>query len=153
MSLWKTLTAPFRKSQLVERIEPLSLINAAGWGIETGYAGEDVTPQGLLGLSAAWACVNLIAGTIGSLPLMVYRTDSRGARTVAREHPLYRILHDSPNADQTTVDFLEFACSSIELWGNGYATKDKGTGGRLVGLTPVRPDIVTVSRQRNGRLR
>jgi phage portal protein BeeE len=58
---------------------------------------------GVLALSAAWACINLIAGTIASLPLMVYRTDKQGRRTVAYDHPLYRILHDSPNADQTAL--------------------------------------------------
>ncbi|WP_234823813.1 phage portal protein [Agrobacterium pusense] len=56
-----------------------------------------------VGLSATWACVQLIAGTIASLPLMVYRTGPDGIRTVAKDHPLYFVLHDSPNFDQTAV--------------------------------------------------
>src|SRR3546814_5177453 len=64
-----------------------------------------VGSAGVLGLAAAWACVNLLAGTIASLPLMVYRTGRDGRRNVATDHPLYRVLHDSPNADQTAVDF------------------------------------------------
>lgn len=60
-------------------------------------SGETVNTASVLGLAAAWACVNLLAGTIASLPLMVYRTRN-GARTVASDHPLYRILHDSPNS-------------------------------------------------------
>src|SRR3546814_5123232 len=60
-----------------------------------------VGSAGVLGLAAAWACVNLLAGTIASLPLMVYRTGRDGRRNVATDHPLYRVLHDSPNADQT----------------------------------------------------
>src|SRR3546814_3249845 len=67
-----------------------------------------VGSAGVLGLAAAWACVNLLAGTIASLPLMVYRTGRDGRRNVATDHPLYRVLHDSPNADQTAVDFWEF---------------------------------------------
>ncbi|HEV7416867.1 MAG TPA: phage portal protein, partial [Tianweitania sediminis] len=54
-----------------------------------------------VGLSATWACVQLIAGTIASLPLMVYRTNANGVRQVARDHPLYFVLHDSPNYDLT----------------------------------------------------
>ena len=66
---------------------------------DSGSAGAG----GVLALAAAWACVNLLAGTIASLPLMVYRTRD-GRRTVAADHPLYRVLHDSPNADQTALD-------------------------------------------------
>ena len=101
----------------------------------------------MLGLSAAWACVNLICGTIASLPIMVYRTDARGGRTVAREHPLYRLLHDSPNFDQTAVDFWEFMTAAVELWGNAYAEVFR-EGARSCALSPIRPDIVTVARNK-----
>jgi hypothetical protein len=59
-----------------------------------------------LTISTAWACVNLLAGTQASLPRMVYRTASDGQRTVAADHPLFDILRDSPNADQTGMDFF-----------------------------------------------
>jgi HK97 family phage portal protein len=103
----------------------------------------------VLSLSAAWACVNLLAGTIGSLPLMVYRTAPDGARTVARDHALYRILHDSPNFDQTSVDFVEFLSASLELRGNAFARIER-TGSRVAALYPVRPDIVSVRRLDTG---
>jgi HK97 family phage portal protein len=109
-------------------------------------------PNAAVGLSATWACVQLIAGTIASLPLMVYRTDSRGVRTVARDHPLYFVLHDSPNYDQTAVDFWEVMASSIELHGNAYAVMERRTGGVLNSLIPIRPDIVRVRRRQGGEL-
>jgi HK97 family phage portal protein len=116
-----------------------------------GDAGEVVTDQSVLALSAVWACVNLISGTITSLPLMVYRTGPNGDRTIARDHPLYRLLHDSPNYDQTAVDFWEFVCASVELWGNAYARIER-SGGRLVGLIPISPGLVTVRRRQDGTL-
>lgn len=154
MNIFKALLAPFAKSAPVERIEPLqlSLVNHANWPAEQGYAGESVVTQDVLALSAAWACINLIAGTIGTLPLLVYRTDAAGGRTVALDHPLYRILHESPNADQSTIDFLEFISANLELQGNGYARKDKSRG-QIVGLTPIRADLVSVRRSSNGALR
>jgi HK97 family phage portal protein len=110
-------------------------------------------PRGnALGLAATYACVNLLAGTQASLPLMVYRTDAAGVRTVAKDHPLYFVLHDSPNYDQTAVDFWEFMCAGIELHGNGYAVIATRTNGEINSLTPVRPDIVTVKRDRAGKL-
>ncbi|MDH2311439.1 phage portal protein [Methylobacterium brachiatum] len=105
-----------------------------------------------VGLSATWACVQLIAGTIASLPLMVYRTDARGIRTVARDHPLYFVLHDSPNYDQTAVDFWEFVAASIELQGNSYALMERRSNGVLNALHPIRPDIVRTRRRDDGSL-
>lgn len=107
----------------------------------------------VLGLSAAWACLNLLAGTIGTLPLMVYRTDVNGKRAVARDHPLYWLLHDSPNADQTAVDFWEFISASLELRGNAYAQIRRGTGGRVVALdVPIPPQAMSVRRTRDGSI-
>lgn len=114
-------------------------------------AGENVNERSALALSAVWACVNLLAGTIGSLPLMVYRTDRNGSRTVAYDHPLYRILHDSPNYEQTALDFMEFVVAAIELRGNAVARKIF-TGSRLSALAPVGV-IVDCYRTERGSLR
>jgi HK97 family phage portal protein len=108
---------------------------------------------GVLALSAAWACVNLLAGTIASLPLMVYRTSRDGQRTVAYDHPLYRVLHDSPNADQTSMDFWEFAEACLELQGNTYCEIERASDGRVIALSPpLIPETVSVSRISNGDL-
>ncbi|WP_082502426.1 phage portal protein [Methylobacterium sp. Leaf100] len=105
---------------------------------------------GVVGLSATWACVQLIAGTIASLPLMVYRTDASGVRRVARDHPLYFVLHDSPNYDQTAVDFWEFMAAGIELQGNAYALMERGSSGAIAALHPIRPDLVKGRRRGDG---
>lgn len=132
-------------------VQRLSLTDPSGWrepGSES-HAGEGVTAGSVLGLSAAWACVNLLSGTIASLPLMVYRTKADGAREVARDHALYRLLHDSPNYDQTAVDFWEFMSAAVELWGNAYARKVRD-GEKIVALEPIQPDIVSARRLQNG---
>lgn len=148
----------------VERKEIIGMGALAEWaGVSrqdgTNFRTNTVTlaqymdsPRGnALGLSATYACVNLLAGTIASLPLMVYRTDRAGVRTVAYDHPLYYVLHDSPNYDQTAVDFWEFVCAGLELHGNAYAQIEKRANGSVYSLTPVRPDIVNVERK-SGRL-
>jgi HK97 family phage portal protein len=121
-------------------------------GAQATSSGELVNTASVLGLAAAWACVNLLAGTIASLPLMVYRTRG-GARTVASDHPLYRILHDSPNADQTALDFWEFVCASLELHGNAYAEVIRAKTGRIIALgVPITPELVSVRRRDDGAL-
>lgn len=105
-----------------------------------------------MGLSATWACVNLLAGTIASLPVSVYRRGPAGVAVEATDHPLYWLLHDSPNYDQSAYDFWEFMCASIELRGNAYAVMDRRSDGFLVSLTPIKPDLVTVRRLASGEL-
>lgn len=129
---------------------PVTVYEPDGWpGIASEPAGE-VSESSALALSAAWACLNLLVGTQASLPLMVYRQQG-SARIVARDHPLYRILHDSPNADQTSLDFWEMQCLALELKGNAYAEKDF-VGSRLIGLTPVHPETVTARRRSDGEI-
>jgi len=150
MSILGRLLAPLVRKEMARAI---NMRDAAGWtGGHESPSGEVVNSSSVLSLSAAWACVNLIAGTIASLPLMVYRTDARGSRTIARDHPLYRLLHDSPNNLQTSLDFWEFMCSSVELWGNAYARKVR-SGSRVVSLIPIMPDAPVVDRLSNGLLR
>src|SRR5436190_20496850 len=105
-----SLTSFLRHKAAMFFVRSLNLLQPDDWRGLTNesYAGETVTSSGALALSSVWACVNLLCGTQASLPLMVYRTDAKGARDVASDHPLYRVLHDSPNYDQTSVDFWEF---------------------------------------------
>lgn len=114
---------------------------------------QSMSASGVLGLSTAWACLNLLAGTIASLPLMVYRTDAGGRRTVARNHPLYWLLHDSPNADQTAVDFWEMVCLSLELRGNAFVEIERRANGDVAALgVPISPDMMQVRRLKSGAL-
>lgn len=116
------------------------------------HSGENVTDSSALALSAVWGCVNLISGTISTLPFMVYKRDAQGQRVEARDHPLYRVLHDSPNADQTAVDFWDWMAAAIELNGNAYARISRSGNGKISGLTPVAPDAVKVERLDNGSI-
>lgn len=115
-------------------------------------AGETVNEGSALSLNAVWACVNLLSGTIASLPMMVYRTDGLGNRTVARDHPLFYMLHDSPNYDQTALDFWEYMQAALELWGNAYARKVFGSIGQLVAIEPINPALMMVRRLPNGTI-
>jgi HK97 family phage portal protein/HK97 family phage prohead protease len=149
MNRWKTAALAL----LGKGSRLLSLRDPDGWGSRgaDSASGASVNAESVMALSAVWGCINLIAGTIASLPLMMYRTAEDGSRKIAKDHPLYRVLHDSPNSQQTALDFWEFICASIELWGNGYARK-LTIGGRVVGLKPIMPDAITVRRLANGDL-
>lgn len=112
-------------------------------------AGKPVTPSSSLTLSAAWSCVRLLAQTTAILPFMLYRTAKDGTREVAADLPLYELIHDSPNADMTAVEFWEGVVICILLHGNAYAEKKK-IGDRVVALEPLRADCMMVKRSNSG---
>lgn len=121
------------------------------FGGSAGISGEIVTETSALALSAVWACVNLVAGTIATLPLEVRKPGSNGQSAVATNHSLYRLLHDSPNYDQTATDFWEWMSASLELWGNAYARIERSAG-RVTALHPIAPQIVSVRRLDTGAI-
>jgi HK97 family phage portal protein len=118
----------------------------------TPSSGVAVNDLSALGISTFMACLRLMASTVAVLPCPVRRMGGDGIATEARDSALWRVLNVSPNADQTPVDYFEFMVISLLMRGNHYARKLKD-GSRLVGLEPVRPDIVTVKRQPDGTLR
>lgn len=128
----------------------VKLSEPGGWNLDFGtYAGKAVTPDTALQLSAAWACVSLNARTIGSLPIQLFERVSDVERRSATSHPLYQVLHDSPNAEQTAMEFWEGQATSLQLRGNAYARK-LVNGGQVIGLEPWNPDRVNVYRNANG---
>ena len=117
----------------------------------SGAAGEVVTPRASLGLSAVWACSNLISGTLSSLPFELTLATDGGVAKAATDHPLHSVIYESPNFDQTALDFWDFMNLSIELWGNAYASVVR-EGRRIVALYPIKPDAMVVRRLANGPL-
>lgn len=115
-------------------------------------SGETVTVNTAMQLESVWACVRLKSQTAATLPFQLYRRDADGRGTIARDHPLYSILHDLPNADMTAVNFWEAVFASLDLWGNAYASIDRDSNGRVIALTPLQPDHLTVQRQPDGSL-
>lgn len=136
-------------------------LGSAGRRLDKGTESTPVTSNGsesntvvnaetALKLSTVWACVRLRSETIASLPLHL-RDDNK---EIAKNHSLYRILHDSPNADMTASEFWEAMVASLDLWGNAYAlihrTKDKKT---VVALDILDPEAMTVSRSKSGEIK
>lgn len=120
-------------------------------GPAESYAGKAVTVNGALQLSTVWACINLLANTIASLPLNSYRTDAKGNAEVDRGTPFQALLHDQPNADMTAVEFWRAMVMNLCAHGNCYAEIMRTTR-RIVALYPLRPEFITVRRAETGDL-
>lgn len=132
---------------------PISLTDGsfwAEWSAANNYSGKRVSVNSALQLSAAWACVRLISETLSTLPMNLYH-DSDGAKTPARGHQLYALLHNQPNADMTAVVFWQAFVSSMLLWGNTYIEIRK-SGGVITSLEFLQPALVTCRRLESGAI-
>jgi len=93
----------------------------------------------------------LIAETIATLPLGLYRRLPDGSREMDTSHPLYSVLAVSPNEHMSPVQFWEAMLASMLLRGNAFAQIHRSAG-RVVALSfllPHRMRLVT----ENGSIR
>lgn len=136
-----------------------------GWGgVMSDQSGQQLeTPSSLvaapmspdiaLQISTVYACARLLAGTVSSLPLMVFKEDSRGNRKIDRGSRLWTILHDQPNAVMTASDFWQAMILQWALRGNAYAQIMRDSVGDVISLWPLSSDQMTVfSDKETGRL-
>lgn len=114
-------------------------------------SGKSVDTTTALQISAVFACIKILAESVACLPLHVYQTDGKGNKTLATEHPLYYLLHDSPNDEMTAYSFKENIMLHLLTNGNSYS-QILYKGGKVAGLYPLQSDRMTVKRQDNGEL-
>ena len=115
-------------------------------------SGAIVTPDNVESVSAAFASVQAISESVASLPLKLYRRLPNGDRETEPGHPLYQVLHDRPNPNQTSLEFREQLMATVLLRGNAYAEIERDGQANVIGLHPLHPDRVTVLKLNNGRI-
>lgn len=123
---------------------------ARGDDVPRGYAPVPVTRESAQALSAVWACRNLIAGTIATLPLDAYLRRGDGVREPLRPRPPWL---DEPNGEQTRVQFIEQVTESLLLDGTAFVYVVRDRLAEVRELWCVHPDRVVVERDESGRLR
>ena len=102
-------------------------------------SGVSVNESTALKMTAVYSCVRVLSETISSLPFPVYRRLPNGGKERSPEHPLYSVLHDSPNPEMSAMVFRETLQSHLLLWGNAYALIMRDMVGRIQ-LWPLLPD-------------
>ena len=142
------LAGLFERRFHISQTPPGWVEKLAGWTTATGV---DVTPDKSLEVTAVFACVRILAETVASLPLPIYRRLENGGKARAPGHYLYPILHDLPNPEMTSFTLRETLMGHLTTWGNAYAEIEFNQGGGINALWPLRPDRMRVKRE-NGRL-
>lgn len=97
------------------------------------------------GVATVYACVQAIAETTASLPLILFMRAGED-RARATDHPLYTVLHDMANPEQTAIEAREYMQACVLLRGNAFARIVRGMDGKVKELWPLSPDSVSVLR-------
>ena len=119
---------------------------------ESVKSGVHVNEDTALRFSAVFACVRVLSETLASLPLIVYRRRQNGnGKDRAYDHPLYSLLHDSPNEDMTAMTMKETIMGHLVTSGNGYAYKTITRGGRVLSLYPLNWTRIEPARNKDTR--
>lgn len=119
----------------------------------TSAAGVRVTHDKAMQIATVYSCVNLLANSIASLPLMVYRRLPDGGKQEAADHPLYNLLKYQPNDWQTKFNFTQMMVGHLALRGNYYAEILTDRGGSVTGLLPLNPARMKVELLKNDTVR
>ena len=122
--------------------------NPAQWLLD--WAGGSKTSSGVtvnegtaLKYTPVWAAINIIAGAVGYLPLLVYKRTGDGKER-ATGHPAYKGIHDQPNPYMSAQTFRETLTAHTLSWGNGYAEIERDNGGRVVNQWPLLPNCMKI---------
>lgn len=143
--------APAEQRELPKNLE--DFIRSVDFDDRIGsMAGVSVSEESAMRTSAVYACVKILAETVASLPLHLYKI-SGNKKIKAEEHPLFSCLYEMPNAETTSFCFREVMMTALLLWGNAYARIIRDKQGHVKELWYLRPDLMTVSRDINKKLK
>lgn len=102
--------------------------------------------------AAVFASVKVLAESLAQLPLTINQRRPDGGHEPAENHPLFEVLHDRPNSNQSSFEWREMMSAHLVLKGNAYSEIIPGPRGAVDQLIPLHPDRVTPQRLSTGRI-
>ena len=124
---------------------------SGGFGGGRNPAGVRIDPETALRSTVVLACVRVLSSSVAGLPLHLYRRLPDGGKELARDNPLYRVLHDTPNSWQTSYEWREQIM--LHLLTHGQAFVEISGAGPQTQLVALHPSRMKVEQIENGRLR
>lgn len=147
LTYWENLWSAIRGGTGTSRNAGIQYETPAAYAIESAVP---VTEDTALQVSAVWACVRLLAETVASLPVHVYRKLPNG-RVSDKEHWLARMAARKMNRYQTRVEFFETMMLNLALHGNAYARIER-IGGKIRSLMPLMASQMEVTLLNDGSI-
>lgn len=140
---WWPFDAPRQETSTADELAKQQRLRLSDGGGRFGWifggesnSGKRVNLQSTLQLATAWACIRLTATAVSSLPMGMFERQADGGRGDKMDHDLAAVLIDSPNADQTGLEFWETMVGGVVAKGNAVAERVQ-YGKRLSALQPI----------------
>ena len=109
--------------------------------------GMKITPETAIKTAAYFACGRVVAETVASLPLHLYRRVDDHNSERAKDVPLYHVLARRPNRWQTRYEWVEQMCLHLGFYGSSYQLKVPGDRGSVTQLWPLHPAAMRVEQE------
>jgi len=132
------------KRGTVNLAHPKDPVLAEWLGVQNTLSGIPVNAESAMTDATVYACVNVLSTDLAKLPLIVYQRNEDGTKQRAIDHPLYKILKDTPNGYQTSFQFREFGMNHVLMRGNCYSFIERRASGRINRLLPLDPMCMNV---------
>jgi HK97 family phage portal protein len=107
-----------------------------------------INPDTALGLAAVYSCIYLLASSVAQLPINVMRRHE-GEITAGTDHAAYWLLHDEPNAWQTSYKWRETKQAHVCGHGNGFSRLVRSPRGELRSIEMHRPQETMLTKNGN----
>ena len=114
-----------------------------GESLDLGGGLPALTERGALAVSAVYAAVNLIAGTIASLPVQVYSRAPDGERERLPSDNLWWVLNEEMTPRWNAAAGWEHLGLSLLVRGDAFLRIRRDRNGQVMGLEPLAYDRVT----------
>lgn len=131
-----------RRHQSGNLSDPWTSLLLGGSGPTT--AGVNVTPEAAMRCAPVLGAVKVLAETVASLPVHLYRKKPDGSRERADDHPVEVLLSDAASASQPASEFRLIMQTALSLHGNAYAFVNRASAG-VEELIPLPHDAVSVA--------
>lgn len=124
----KNAVKGFKKSNTSRDIEINRLLDFLGVDRETDSE--------VLSEATYFACMKVLSEAIGKLPFKLLQYNDRNGVTVARDHSLFKVVHDRPNPYMTSTTFWSTVEYNRNHYGNAYVLIDGGASKTTLWILP-----------------
>ena len=144
---WRGKAAAAVRTTTAAALSPIA--GGRGWWpvIREPYTGawqqnQEIVVSDVLAYGPVFACVSLIAQSIGKLPPLLMKRDPDSGIWTETTNPAFSPLLRKPNRYQTWNKFAEQWISSKLIWGNTYVLKERDQRGVVVAAYVLNPQRV-----------
>lgn len=105
-----------------------------------------------MNVSAFFNGIRILAETVAQPPLILYERTGEDMKEKATDNPLFNVLHNQPNAYQSSYEYRLLETTNMLLGGNAYSEIGGGNRGAVEELNPLMPGYMQAKKLASRRV-